>query len=246
MTHSLLMKFGIGFVAGLCAALFPRVIAELATVSESDVITLFSFNYLVLSLVFAVLVGVVIAILEWGVESSPKNIFMSALAIPGILSGALNTSASVKGFEQAEKELRLYETTLQQDFDIPMLSPAVLEPIGDAWPVDTNQSYVPAALFISSAQAAESGFHRVTDYGIGIRKAGPAYVVVLDQAQSREDAEAKAAALRNKTPVRIFRDNRDRYFITTSSGPQTKTNALIEAVRLKKEKGVQASLMQVK
>jgi len=87
MTKSLPLKFGIGFVVGLCAALFPRLIAELATASESDAVALFRQNYIFLSLVFAVLIGAVITILEWEDSRSPKDIFMLALAIPCIMSG---------------------------------------------------------------------------------------------------------------------------------------------------------------
>lgn len=245
MNNSLPLKFGIGFFAGLCAALFPRVIAELATASNSDVITLFSWNYVVLSLVFASLIGVVIAILQWEVKSAPKDIFMSALAIPGLLSGALNTAASVKGLEQVETEMRLYENTLQQDFQIPTLEPSALVPISKLMlPASGDQRF--GFAFISTAHAGEGEFHRVANHGIGVRKRAPEYVVVLQQAGSKEDAEAKAATLRSKTPVKIFRDKNKRYFVTTASGSQSKANALIEAVRLKKTKGLNAAIMENK
>ena len=79
-----------------------------------------------------------------------------------------------------------------------------------------------------------------------MRKRAPEYVVVLQQAGSKEDAEAKAATLRSKTPVKIFRDKNKRYFVTTASGSQSKANALIEAVRLKKTKGLNAAIMENK
>ncbi len=245
MIISLPIKFGIGFTAGLCAALFPRVIAELATANGSDVVSLFSFSYIVLSLIFAAIIGVVIMILEWEVKSSPKDIFMSALAIPGILSGALNTAASVKDLEQVEKEKQRYENILQQDFQIRTLEPAALEPVSDAtFPGSRTGRQV--SVLISNAYAAESGFRHVADYGIGVRRGAPKYVVVLDEAQSKQEAEAKATALRNKIPVKIFRSANNRYFITTSSVPESKSNALLEAIRLKREKGLNASLMEVK
>jgi len=245
MTKSLYFKFGIGFVAGLCAALFPRLIAALATPGESEFVALFNWNYILLSLMFAALIGVVIAILEWEAVSSPKDIFMSSLAIPGILSGALNTAVSVNGLEQAEMENRVFETTLEQTFDIPTLMPATLTPLSKAIP-SGSKGHQFSLFFINDAHAENRDFYRVVDYGFGIRKSRRSYVVVLDQARTREEAETKAAALRNSTPVKIFRDNSNRFFITTSSGPQNKANALNEAVRLKKKRGLTPSLLEIK
>ncbi len=82
------LKFCIGLFAGLCASLFPRLVAELATPNTGDTFVLFSQNYLLLSLVFSIFIGAVITIFEWGITRSPKDIFMPALAVPAILPGA--------------------------------------------------------------------------------------------------------------------------------------------------------------
>lgn len=240
MTKTLPLKFAIGFVAGLCAALFPRLIAELATSGngDSEVIALFRFNYVFLSLVFATLIGMAIMIFEWESSRSPKDVFMSALALPAILSGALNTTTSVTDLKQAELEKTAYENTLQRKFQIPTREPAMLMPISK---MDSLNIF-----FINNAYADSENYHQSVDYGISLRKNQSSYVVVLDEATSKNEAEAKATTLRDHLSVKIFQDNSRRFFITTNSGPQNKTNALLEAVRLKEEKGLSPSLMKIK
>jgi MFS family permease len=85
-----ILKLFIGFVAGLCAALFPRLTAALAT--QGSNLIFFPLSYVVLALVFAMLIGVVVMILGWRVPAKPSDTFMMALGIPALLTGALNAT----------------------------------------------------------------------------------------------------------------------------------------------------------
>lgn len=238
------LKFCVGFVAGLCAALFPRLIAELTISSENNVVTLFTQDYIVLSIVFAVLIGAVTTIIEWEDSGSPKDIFMKSLAIPGIISGALNTTLSVNDLEKAELDKADYQKIIEQKYNIGIMPQSILTPLKQA----TSSGVVGHQLslfFISNAQANSGNFYRVSDLGIGIRNSQQYFLVVLDQARSREEAETKGTDLRSRIPVKITEISRNRFIITTNSGPQNKKNALLEAVRLKKEKGLNPSLMEI-
>jgi hypothetical protein len=73
MTKSLPLKLAVGFIAGLCAALCPRLFAALATSGNGEVVALFRLNYVLLSLVFAAFIGVVIMILEWEGSRPPED-----------------------------------------------------------------------------------------------------------------------------------------------------------------------------
>jgi hypothetical protein len=164
------------------------------------------------------------------------------------MSGALSTTTSVNEIEQVTKDNAAYELRLEQAYEIPWIDadtdPVMLTPLSSL-SSSGAENYQLSSFFISNAQADSGGFYRVGSYGFGIRKNQQSYVVVLGRATSRSDAEAKAASLQRNIPVKIFRDDKNRFFITTSSGSQTKANALLEAVRLKKERGLSPSLMKI-
>lgn len=248
MTNSLPVKFGIGFIAGLCAALFPRFFAELATSTESEneVLELLNLNYIALSFAFAALIGTVITIFEWEESSSPKDIFMSALAIPAVLSGTLNTTISTQDFGQAEIDKKAYELALEKGYQIPTLSPSILVPLDEVVRSKAEEYQISFSLLNTAhADTEDDVGSPISNYGIGIRKMPKSYVVVVDQASSREEAEAKVASLRSIIQTKQFRNNRNQIFITTNSSPQNKMNALIEAIRIKNKKGLTPSLMEV-
>jgi len=247
MKKALPLKFGIGFIAGLCAAIFPRLIAGLTTSKESDVVMLFSQNYVLLSLLFAVLVGVVIMILEWEASRIPKDIFMSALAIPGILSGALNTTASVKDFEEVEKEKFAYQQIVDGIIDVEVQeldSGELLAPVGVST-IDIPRS--PAFDFSLISQAYAAGgvtLARDRSYGIGIGRKEKLFLVVLAQADSEQQAKKKASELRENLAVNILRSRDNRFFITTQTPPQSKVKAYAEIFKLNKEYfGLNATLL---
>ncbi|TKB10857.1 hypothetical protein [Desulforhopalus sp. IMCC35007] len=242
MKQSRPLKFSIGLFAGLCASLFPRLVAELTTPGNGEALSLFNQNYLILSIVFSIFIGVVITIFEWDTSRSPKDIFTSALAIPAILSGALNTTATVNDIKKLQQENSSYQKTIQSISEIPILPAVIPEPMGN----DLSQKKNDITFsFVSPAYAAPDTIQRA-GFNFGVMKAQTSYVVVLDQASSRQEAEQKAGALRQKIPVKILKISSNSYLITTMSGRQNKAEALGEATRLKMTKGLQPSLQEIR
>lgn len=247
MNKSRPLKFCIGLFAGLCASLFPRLVAELATPNTGDNFILFSQDYLLLSLVFSIFIGAVITIFEWETTRSPKDIFMSALAVPAILSGALNTTATVNNIKQLDAKNNEYQQTIQSLMEIPSLTPTTITPLTkrDPAPLNKNNKTIGFSL-LSMAYAAPANVQPTTTYNFGVVQKQKNYVVVLDQANSKQEAEQKAAAIRQKTPVTIVRSGNNNYFIITTSGKQNKASALNEAIQLKTQRGLQPSLQQIR
>lgn len=256
MNKSHLLKFFIGFIAGLCAALFPRLIAELST--SSDVVTLFEPNYIKLSLLFAMLIGAVTAIFEWESNRIPKDVFMSALAIPGIMSGALSTSASVQDFASVEAENIKYVRIIEQSMGIPTLGhlPTTQDQIIPPLPTreihgtqSSTQAHKTALAFslISPAYAYDTKSQSLQqNLGVSIRKRRESFVIVLDQAQSAEEAETKVLELSEQLPVEIYAKDDNQFFVITKDGPQSKADALIDAIEVKNAMGLSPSLLKVK
>lgn len=237
------LKFCIGLFAGLCASLFPRLVAELATPDTGDTFILFSQSYLLLSLVFSIFIGAVITIFEWETTRSPKDIFMSALAVPAILSGALNTTATVNNIKQLNVKNSEYQQTIQSLMQIPSLPPTTISPLTN------NTPYTPSAIRFSLVAEAYAGTAKgqpASTYNFGVVQVQPDYLVVLDQASSQQEAEQKAAVIQQQTPVKIVKGGNNNYLIVTKRGKQNKAQALSEAIQLKTQRGLQPSLQEIR
>jgi hypothetical protein len=241
------LKFCIGLFAGLCASLFPRLVAELATPDTGETFVLFSQNYLLLSLVFSIFIGAVIKIFEWETTRSPKDIFMSALAVPAILSGALNTTATVNDIKQLNVKNSEYQQTIQSLMEIPSLPPTTISPLTNAHPY-TPHEQKPTIRFslVSEAYAGTANRQPASTYNFGVVQVQPDYLVVLDQASSQQEAEQKAAVIQQQTPVKIVKSSNNNYLIVTKRGKQNKASALSEAIQLKTQLGLQPSLQEIR
>lgn len=241
MKYSRPLKFGIGLFAGLCASLFPRLVAELTTPDSNGTLVLFSTNYLLLSFVFALFIAIVITILEWETKNSPKDIFMSALAVPAVLSGALNTTATVGDIKQLQNENSSYIQYIENTEKIETLPPTSLTPI--TYNGLKEKSGFSFSL-VQEAYAATANAAPMRTYNLGVQRQSQ-YRVILGQANSKEEAERMAAQLEQKTPVSIFRNSNGTYVITSQGVKQNKGAALNEALRLK-QKGLSPSLQQIR
>src|SRR5687767_2951304 len=83
------MLFGVGFTAGLCAALFPRL-APMLTRGADVSIKLLHLDYIIVALVFSAMIGAVMMWFYWGTNHKPQTLFMAALGIPSLLSSSFN------------------------------------------------------------------------------------------------------------------------------------------------------------
>jgi hypothetical protein len=154
---SFLLKFLIGTFAGVCAAFFPRVVAFLALESGQDdkLRFLFPISYILVGLLFALVIGGVIAILEHKVSRHLGQTFLTALGIPALLSGALNSSTASKGAEEARSTALLLQ--IQNDALVKQLAKKENIPIldlGSFRPTAIPESS--SSLFFSSAYASQT------------------------------------------------------------------------------------------
>src|SRR5712692_3496896 len=104
-----LANFVIGTVAGLASVFLPRMMLLLSVDTEpapQRYITVFHQDFVWLGLVFALAIGVICVILEFGAEREPRAIFMTALGIPALLSGVLNTTSATNKLQKVEQSRR--------------------------------------------------------------------------------------------------------------------------------------------
>jgi len=240
-----ILKLFIGFVAGLCAALFPRLTAALAT--QGDNLIFFPLSYVSLALVFAMLIGVVVMILEWGVRAKPSETFMMALGIPALLTGALNATLDTNTVKNLAQQKERLTQELSQQAEIPILPARPVSPINSQSSLQLKRDSFLLTLWEVRPVYAQSSTYAGQQQGFnpGIQIQQRPYLIVIDRAVTQEQAIEKAKRWRTQLPqVEVVRADRD-FLVVQGGGPRTKSEALFEAIRLKKEYNLSPSLLEV-
>lgn len=234
MKEHAVFKFFVGFVAGLCAALIPRLSAVLASGSDIEVI---NKPYVLASLVFALLIGAVIMILEWGKSRSPADIFMSALALPALLSGSLNTAEGVHASKLAAQDNLELIGALEKSEQIKKLPYQKIIPLGKT---AINPTDSPNSLefdFISKAYAEDIAL-RETGFDLGFNVITQSYYIVLDKAATENEAQNKAADLRPQVPgASVVKGSDGSFFVIAAPNPAPRSKAVLDLIKLKEKLG---------
>jgi len=237
-------KFLIGFVGGLCAAIFPRLMASLALYGGGDV-SLLSAGYLGIAALFAAMVGAVVMIMEWGVLREPRATFMTALGIPALLAGALNTSNGAYMLDTQAKENSQFIESIQNLTNIQDISTDGFTPLSDAGPASGAISPL-SWLGISLAYAGDGG---AEDSGLDLNPAMQVqqkdYYVVLYQTQDKEDARRQAKSLQS-TVENAQAVRSGNKFLVIDPQPKSHAKAILEAIKLKHEHGLEPKLLKMK
>lgn len=256
------LKFFIGFVAGLCAVIAPRMLAALTVPATSDKITFFSFDYMVVSLMFAMMIGAVIMIMEWRQPKKPGDTFIKALGIPALLASALNTTAGISTVNAYVEKNDKITQELDRKADIPTrpFSPIIGE---SATPLLESSSLpdVPArtphmlgasvlGIFgISAAHASEAAVSLpwvVAELNMGIQINQPQYLVVLDEAATENEAITKMRILDKAIPQARIIQTKNAFLIVHGVEPRSKSEALVDAIRFKERNHLRPSLLEVR
>jgi len=243
-------KFFIGFFASLSAICFPRLSAMLAHADVTNGALSYQFfpmGYLMVALGTAVVLGLVVAIFEWGTPKSPRDTFMSALGIPALLAGAFNTSSGISTIKETRADAsRLVESVLSQS-NIPKTdTPTKITPLDEnAGTQPSSEFHLDQFLGIPAALAGDSVETQASSDGAGyaVQVEQPRYVVVLEKAKTKEEALVRASQLRKSVP-NAQAIQTDSGFYVIQPGAKTGTEATLEALKLKR-KQLNPSLLRV-
>ena len=244
VTHSV-VKFVIGFFAGMCAAFIPRLGAFFTT--GTGHVTVFPTDFIIVGAVFGALIGGIIVILEYGMPKTPRDTFIAALGVPALLAGALNTASNTNELTDVARQQSTLTQALVRQLDIPILLPAAtsLQPLtpsssdGTGW-----RDWIPG---VGRAHAADTPARGgAAGFNPAIQVQQQQYVIVLDEAKSKEQALARAKELRAKVPQAQAVQAGQGYLVIQGGAPKSETAALLDAVRLKNETGLQPKLLPVK
>jgi len=231
------MKFLIGMAAALCAVFAPRLIAALTT-ADRQTVTFVSREYFFLALSFSVLVAVAVTILEWRVPRAPRDTFTTTLGLPAILAGALSASQGTAALQRAIDAQEALANEVSQRSGIAIEPAAGTHGEKPQGRQGALSDVLVTPVYAESAQAAAQA---QASQRLGIYIAQPRYHVVVDRAPTRADAERRAAAVTarvnqavpgSRFAVQIEKSAKD-FLIVAPGGPRIKSDALIEALRLK-------------
>jgi hypothetical protein len=238
-------KFLIAAFAVAAAGIVPRLVATLGRGSPADVVLVgFTKGYLMVTGLFALIVGVTLVILEWGVPRSPRETFMTALGIPAVLIGAFNTTVLTRQLDGLTQKT---ENALQRgasELGIPIESDgAPIEPLSTK-PMNSSRL---SALFVRPAHAGgrERLTHSAQLPNVGIQYAQPRYYVALDRAANQAAAEEKARNLRREYPEATAVKQGSAFLVVESTNPKLPSEALAIAARAQKS-GLAPTLIQAR
>lgn len=242
-----ILKFAIGFVATLCATIAPRLLAALGTRDSANV-TFITLQWTEFALILALLVGLVISIFEWRVPRAPRDTFMTTLGIPAILAGALSANSNAGELQNAIGKANELADTLSKESGI-TIEPKVGSPETGRQGALTD--FLMPPVYAASAEATIESAEAQGSLAIRVRQ--PRYLIVLDRAATRQDADAKASQLSQRLaegarsqPLSVLVQPRGgEFLVVVAGGARVKADAMLEAVRVKNTYHLSPTLVEV-
>jgi hypothetical protein len=247
-------SFLIGLFAGICAVFVPRM-GGLFEADPSRFDMVFPLSFVVMGSIYGAIVGVIVAIIYYDKPGSPSDRLMTGLGVPALLAGAIATNVhTAESNSKAELIDRLAASVVVSE-KIPVDSRGtssfeVLPPAPAAAPGKISWELL---LGVTSAWADEMRVAQVTPPSSPQSQWRPAwtpiqaqeanYAIVLETAKSEQEAQSLARQLRPRFPTATAVKT-DRGF-SVITGVKPKSDAVLEAVQLKKE-GASPELLLVK
>jgi hypothetical protein len=188
-------QFAVGAFAAFSAAIVPRLAVQFAPQATPSEVTLEAFTsaYLTAAAALALIVGGVVLILEWNGTSSPRDTFLSALAIPALLTGAFNTAAASSEAKRLAEENYRVNQARAEEAGIETEEPS--SPRGEsslALP-SPFPAIVPTAFADDGARS-----HPAPALQLGIRTREPRYWISLGELSAEAPARSQVEELERK------------------------------------------------
>jgi len=246
--------FSIGFSAGLIAAFFPRLFTFVSVQTATTEMNFFTVDFIIASVFFGVIVGISIMWLYWGEETTSKSLYMAGLALPAALSGAINmSSATVSGNENISELDRQYKNLENSLQDLSGIVEIPTIGFDDSDELTNIDSHILPLLGISNAYADDDSLKRVANDNfnpgvkINIASTQRNYYIILDKSTDKELIEMRLKSYSTilLIPELHIKKSRNDYYIVQKT-PRMKSAGLMEVIRLKRNYGIEAQLINVK
>ena len=176
---------------------------------------------------------------------------MVALGIPALFSGGMNTTTAANSFINSlqKKEQLVRQIQNLEKIDIrPKVSITPLSEVEGSNQSRMNLFFIPLAYAGESNNQIAKPF-LIYDPGLQIEREQERYAIILDTARNKEEAKRKAESLRTEFSglnPKAVRTGDGEFLVIEGGEPLPQSDALLEAIRLKKITGMKPSLLRVR
>jgi len=244
------IRFLIGLSAGFIAACLPKLSGFLSTAQDTVVFNMFTTQFITATVVFSLIIGIAMVWLYMDSIESTKNLFMSALALPAVLSGSISMSDVSKDAEQQIKLLNqqntALETQLQDAFGIDIDSENNGADFGD----NVLNSIVPTLFGINNAYAEKPLLKKDSKWQANThfktKNLDKSYYLLFGKSKNTGKLKIKKNKLKQKTGLKqlaVIPKGDKSYLIQNI--PRTRSDALLNAIKLKKQK-IEVKIISIK
>ena len=239
--------FLIGFFASICAVFVPRMVAMLNAVHSE--LHYFKQDYVLIGIAFAAVIGGITVIFEQGKNKKASETFMTALGIPALLAGALNTGTAGNEVGTLQADNQKLKASLAQGNGISIEKKAsTIVPLEKSSANSHSSATQTSFTLINVAQAAdgENAPQKNAGLQLGIQKEQAQYLIVLNKLNSREKAIQEAEELRKTIPKATAVQSDQNFLVIDGEGPLGESDALLKAIKIKNGAGLKPYLLQAK
>lgn len=243
-------KFFIGMLAGCAAIAIPRLSSLLISADEIND-DYFPAAYIAGVIVFSVLIGLLVMIMEFKIPKPPKETLFAALAVPGLIAGSLNTAVETGDANRMQlKASKLSSQILEENgIGTKTVKSIKIIPIDVLNSGEGNSTLGKSFQFISSANAGETVaqlIEQTDSFGLSVQREVPKFAISIGSFSSLEKATKEVRKIRNKNLPAILIKTHKGYEILPNNKMLTKTDATIEAIKLMNKIGVIPKLLKIK
>lgn len=240
--------FLIGVSAGIIAAGFPRLLPYMSQSAGEISLELFTKEFFYAVVAFAVMIGVAMIWLYKGTEEHTKNLFMTALALPAVLSGGINMTSISSVAENGLAELNRQNDTLVKKLERKSGVEFFELDLSNSNPVDVSSG--PALDWLGISTAHAEGAVSESNTGGGLQFNAPAlskdyslvYAVKSTKAEISQVAkELESKNISNLTSIEI---NNKYYLLGTNK--MTRADAVLNAIDIKEKHGFSTNVVKLK
>lgn len=234
--------FLIGVSAGVIAACFPRLLPFLSQAEQAISIELFTTKFIMVAAAFSAMIGVSMIWLYMGSREHTKNLFMSALALPAVLSGGINMSSFTSVAENRLQTLNNETFRLQEALGRKSNIGIVPLDLGAGTPLSSN--FIPGMLGISTAHAQESGSGGLmaqTSVEINVDSLDKKFMILLDTSEDKQTIQQQRQTLQNVPDLKTITIGGKYYLLQNQK--KTRSEALLDAIELQERYGLNPQLV---
>lgn len=239
-------RFLIGISAGFIAISMPKLSGFLSSTQDGITFNLFTSQFLIALVAFSIIIGIAMVWLFMDSIETTKNLFMSALALPAVLSGGISISSVSEDaktqISRLSQENTALENQLKEVFEIEIDDLG----FGD----NKTSSVVPMLLGISTAHAESTllkkDYQWQANTNFKVKSLNRNYYLLFGKSTDAKKLASKKDTLTKQsglTKLAVLPKGKKSYLIQNI--PRTRTEALLKAITLKK-KNIKVRLIRLK